>query len=217
MKISSHFPALDRHLLTALGEKGSLWAVLYVVGYLQLDFRWFLMAVVGAYLLHLWWTQRAEERDKEKRRKEAEEVRLASGGRRMLLHPQDLPAWVLHPDTQRANWANMLCAQLWPNLEEFVRATLRSVEEDEDLRARLRGYGLCRVAFPTVSLGSIPPRLTGVKVHKSVHRDEVILDLAVQYSGDLDIALEAEFAAAPAVLPKASASIRNMCFAGNLR
>ena len=52
-----------------------------------------------------------------------------------------------------------------------------------------------------------------------MHRDEVILDVNVQYDGDLDVALEAEIDAAvvPKSLATATASVSNMSFAGLLR
>ena len=55
------------------------------------------------------------------------------------------------------------------------------------MKERLSGYHIKYLKFPVVHLGKIPPRITGVKVHQSVHRDEIIVDVGVQYSGDLCI------------------------------
>lgn len=54
-------------------------------------------------------------------------------------------------------------------------------------------------------------------MHKTVHRDEIILDMAVQYNGNLNICMEADLAGAPDFLPPAKASISNMTFTGTLR
>ena len=64
---------------------------------------------------------------------------------------------------------------------------MQALEEDAQMKERLSGYHIKYLKFPVVTLGKIPPRITGVKVHKSVHRDEIIIDVGVQYSGDLCI------------------------------
>ena len=83
---------------------------------------------------------------------------------------------------------------LWPHFEEHTKQILRSIETDEEMKKRLSGYHIKAVRFPHVSLGKIPPRLSGVKVHSStfssVQRDEIILDLSIQYAGDLNITME---------------------------
>ena len=108
--------------------------------------------------------------------------------------PGNLPDWVLNPDVHRSEWTNTVIKQLWPHFEEHVKQILRSVETDAELKKRLEGYHIKAVRFPHVSLGKIPPRLSGVKVHSStfssVQRDEIILDLSMQYAGDLRIEME---------------------------
>ena len=91
------------------------------------------------------------------------------------------------------------------------------METDPKLVERLAGYHIKSLRFPVCTLGEVPPKLGGVKVHKSVHRDEIILDLNVQYSGDLRIEMAVEVAGAPKFLPPAKASIMNMAFAGTMR
>ncbi len=49
----------------------------------------------------------------------------------------------------------------------------------------------------------------GVKFHESSHRDEVILDLSLQYAGDLLISMEVSLLDEKR-LPPAKASIRNL-------
>ena len=133
------------------------------------------------------------------------------------LTPARLPTWVYNPDSQRAEWTNMIFRQLWPHLEEFLKQTLKTVEDDPVLRERLSGYHIRSLTFPDFSLGRIPPKIEGVKVHKSVHRDEIIVDVNLQYAGDLCINMEVVLDSYIRFVPPARASIMDMHFEGTLR
>lgn len=92
---------------------------------------------------------------------------------------------------QRAEWVNVVLAQLWPYLETLLRNTLQNIEDDQRLKERLQGYHIKTLRFPNANLGKIPPRLSGIKFHEATHRDEAILDLSLEYAGDLSILMEA--------------------------
>ena len=62
--------------------------------------------------------------------------------------------------------------------------------------------------FPQISLGQIPPRLGGIKFHQACHRDEIILDLDVDYAGDLVVNLAANFLNQK--VPPIKASVSNL-------
>ena len=171
-------------------KKSFLWVFLYVFGYLQLDLRWFLISIGIVYFgnvlmeLKIWETFLSKFTSSSKIQTKNEVPDL----------PGDLPDWVLNPDVHRAEWTNTVIKYLWPHFEDHVRQILHSVETDEALKKRLSGYHIKSVRFPHVSLGKIPPRLAGVKVHSStfssVQRDEIILDMSIQYAGDLCITME---------------------------
>ena len=44
-----------------------------------------------------------------------------------------LPAWVLSPDAQRAEWVNAIFRQLWPHVEEFMQRAFKDFDADEEL------------------------------------------------------------------------------------
>ena len=169
-------------------KKSVFWAFLYLFGYLHLDVRWFLIFVGVIYLGNV---LRAAKRWKRNfwaaPREEETKCKVSD-------IPGNLPDWVLNPDIHRSEWTNTVIKHLWPHFEEHVKQILRSIETDEELKKRLAGYHIKSVRFPQVSLGKIPPRLSGVKVHSStfssVQRDEIILDLSMQYAGDLSITME---------------------------
>ena len=169
-------------------KKSVFWVFLYLFGYLHLDLRWFLIFVGIIYLGNV---LRASKRW---RSKLWLKPTIDEPKDKVSDLPGILPDWVLNPDVHRAEWTNTVIKHLWPHFEEHVKQILRSIETDEELKKRLAGYHIKAVRFPEVSLGSIPPTLSGVKVHSSafssVQRDEIILDLSMQYAGDLSITIE---------------------------
>lgn len=118
----------------------------------------------------------------------------------------------MHPDVERIEWLNAIISQLWPQLNGLFQQVLRKIEEDDNLCQRLQGYHIGCLKFPQGSLGNVPPRLGGIKFHPLCHRDEIILDLDVEYAGDLQITLEATLLDnwGPAV----TASLSNMTLNG---
>ena len=169
-------------------KKSVFWVFLYLFGYLHLDVRWF---VVFVGLIYLGNVLRASKRWKK--------IGFWSAAKKDPIKdikdlPGNLPDWVLNPDVHRSEWTNTVIKHLWPHFENHVKQILRSIETDTELKKRLEGYHIKAVHFPHVSLGKIPPRLSGVKVHSStfssIQRDEIILDLSMQYAGDLKIEME---------------------------
>ena len=176
-------------LLNETTKKSVFWVFLYLFGYLHLDLRWFLIFIGVVYLGKVFQAS--------KRWKDATQW-LSSEPPAPICNatdiPGNLPDWVLNPDIHRSEWTNTVIEHLWPHFEDHTKQILRSIETDEELKKRLAGYHIKAVRFPHVSLGKIPPRLSGVKVHSStfssVQRDEIILDLSIQYAGDLNITME---------------------------
>ncbi|GFN89713.1 extended synaptotagmin-like protein 2 [Plakobranchus ocellatus] len=76
---------------------------------------------------------------------------------------------------------------MWPYIGEFVEKILReSVEPSvrKSLPAALQSF-----KFSTIDLGDIPPRTGGIKVYSQLKRDEIYMDLELNYSSDCDIAV----------------------------
>ena len=176
-------------LLNETTKKSVFWVFLYLFGYLHLDLRWFLIFIGVVYLGNVF---QASKRWKEATQWLSSEPPAPNSNANDI--PGNLPDWVLNPDIHRSEWTNTLIEHLWPHFEDHTKQILRSIETDEELKKRLAGYHIKAVRFPHVSLGKIPPRLSGVKVHSStfssVQRDEIILDLSIQYAGDLNITME---------------------------
>ena len=92
---------------------------------------------------------------------------------RRSLTEDDPTSSISFPDWERAEFINKIVKQLWPSLNQFVRKTILS-------KAKLGVDG--------VSLGEVPPRITGIKVYDTnVNRKEIIMDVEVVYAGDSEI------------------------------
>ena len=143
-----------------VGGTGLLWSTFYLFGYCQLNIFW-LTTCLCLLVLLIVWIEKNKYNTRIRECPKAAAINSTPNASMRLL-----PAWVINPDTERSEWTNTIFRQLWPHLEAFLRQTIRSVEEDPTLQERLAGYHIQRMIFPTVSLGTIPPRLGGVKVHK---------------------------------------------------
>ena len=163
-------------LLQIIVEKVLFWLLIYMLGYLRWDWLWSVVTLSACYVL---------QRRLVEQRVVKEDVSEATT-------PTDNGGIQLrHSDLQKVEWINLIISQVWPYLDGFLKLVLQSVEEDSNLKARLAGYHIRSISFPHGSLGKIPPKLAGIKFHQATHRDEVILDMDLEYAGDLVVLLEA--------------------------
>jgi hypothetical protein len=189
-------------------QKCALWLVIYFFGFLQLDIRWAMILLGAWYCSHLFLLKKSQGTFGQLHAETRGTVEDDDPGRNRKIFSKDLPSWVKYPDMERAEWINTILAQVWPYLDSFLKQVLKNVEEDSRLRERLSGYHIKSLRFPHVSLGRVPPRLGGIKFHEAAHRDEAIVDINVQYAGDLVIMMEAVLLDEKMV--PAKASLRNL-------
>jgi len=96
---------------------------------------------------------------------------------------QQFPVWAVFPDKERAESFNRIFEQIWPFLNSVVWNTLLSKESTLDK------FGI-NINKDGVSLGLIPPRITGIKVYDeqtSRIRKEIMMDVDFLYAGDLEL------------------------------
>uniref|UniRef100_A0A1Q3FZ30 Protein kinase c conserved region 2 n=1 Tax=Culex tarsalis TaxID=7177 RepID=A0A1Q3FZ30_CULTA len=123
----------------------------------------------------------------ETRRNVAKASALANDKDVILARLGDLPAWVFFPDVERCEWLNRILKQVWPNANFFAKNLIKESIEP-NIQQALAGYKLNGFKFDRMILGTIPPRIGGVKVYdKNVSRNEIIMDLDLFYAGDCDI------------------------------
>ena len=165
---------------------------LYLIGYINLDWQWtFLLLGVWCYIkINL----------EQHKKTESEEKQI-----------QHLPSWFMYPDTQRAEWLNLLIARLWPYFGKCLEIHLNGLVKEPSFMQKLQSHYVRSINFSRISIGQIPPRIDGIGFHQSTHRDEVVLDLDVNFAGDILIQAEINFI--DENLPVLPVSISNLTFA----
>lgn len=168
-------------IIYAAAKKVAVVGAVYFIGYMNWSFAWLLCPL----LLSVIRDQYRSAHDT--RRAVAKASAMASDKDVILARLNDLPAWVFFPDVERCEWLNRILKQVWPNANHFTRNLIKQSVEPNVQKA-LAAYKLNGFKFDRMILGSIPPRIGGVKVYdKNISRNEVIMDLDLFYAGDCDI------------------------------
>ncbi|XP_055547889.1 extended synaptotagmin-2 isoform X5 [Wyeomyia smithii] len=168
-------------LLYSFAKKVVTVGIIYFVGYMGWSVAWLITPVILSVARDQWRTKT------ETRRNVAKASALANEKEVILARLGDLPAWVFFPDVERCEWLNRVLKQVWPNANFFAKNLIKESIEP-NIQQALAGYKLNGFKFDRMILGTIPPRIGGVKVYdKNVSRNEIIMDLDLFYAGDCDI------------------------------
>ncbi|XP_017085525.1 extended synaptotagmin-2 isoform X1 [Drosophila eugracilis] len=164
-----------------LGKKVAIVGSIYLVGYMGWSVAWLIAPVI----LSVARDQLAKT--SEKKRDIAKASALASEKDVILARIDELPAWVYFPDVERCEWLNKILKQVWPNANHFARTLVKETIEP-NVALALANYKMNGFRFDRIILGTIPPRIGGVKIYdKNVDRNEIIMDLDLFYASDCDI------------------------------
>ncbi|CAH2099809.1 unnamed protein product [Euphydryas editha] len=162
-------------------KKVAMVGAVYLVGYMQWSVAWLIGPVILSVMRDQW------RKENENRRNLAKVAAISSDRDIVLARLDDLPAWVFFPDIERAEWLNRILLQVWPNVNHYARSILKDSIEPA-VAESLANYKLKGFKFERVILGTIAPRVGGVKVYdKNLSRDEIIMDVDLFYAGDCDI------------------------------
>ncbi|XP_042015545.1 synaptotagmin-3-like [Salvia splendens] len=100
----------------------------------------------------------------------------------------NLPLWVMNPDYERVDWLNRVILDAWPYIDKAACGIIKTTAEA--IFAEYIGqYQIKSIDFERLTLGSLPPKIHGLKPQDS-NENELVLDLALRWAGDADIALE---------------------------
>lgn len=151
---------------------------IWLVGYTRFSVSWLLLALV----LYVW----KERHSSKKKHKTAIAQQMARDEKSVILaRVEDLPSWVNFPDVERVEWINKILDQMWPYIGEYVQEILRTTVE-ESIRTAMPA-SLKSFKFSKIDMGDIPPRIGGVKVYSQLRRDEIYMDLELNYASDAEI------------------------------
>ncbi|KAJ8961098.1 hypothetical protein NQ318_008774, partial [Aromia moschata] len=152
---------------------------LVLLGYIICYMNWSVILPIVTVCSLVWLETRTSRRTKRIRNKS----RASSMTKEELLQLVDeLPAWVMFPDRERAEWLNEIIQQIWPSINSFIIKWCRGSLQTK-LRKKFESF-----KFEDIDFGETPPKIDGVKVYnKSSTRDSIVIDFDVFYDGDCEI------------------------------
>lgn len=62
----------------------------------------------------------------------------------------EVPAWVMFPDVERAEWINKIVRHLWPDLKDLVEQQLKDFEPKIQRIDYLSGFKFSKIDFGTI-------------------------------------------------------------------
>ncbi|VVC33371.1 Hypothetical protein CINCED_3A007280 [Cinara cedri] len=120
------------------------------------------------------------------RRRRRQLAAIADEKNLVTANVSELPSWVFFPDIHRAEWLNQIIKQMWPLVTVYAQNTIKVTLEPMVIES-LREYKINSFSFDKLRLGSIPPKIGGVKVYDKVSRDQIMLDIDLIFASDCDI------------------------------
>lgn len=171
-------------ILYTAAKRVAVVGVVYMVGYMNWSVAWLITPVIFSLMRDHW------QKQARARRNIAIACALADEKDVILARITDLPSWVYFPDVERCEWVNRILQQLWFNANYFARDLVKEVIEP-NVAAALAQYKLSGFKFDRIILGTIAPRIGGIKVYdKNVTRNEIIMDVDLYYTSDSDISFQ---------------------------
>ncbi|KAE7996982.1 hypothetical protein FH972_001658 [Carpinus fangiana] len=99
----------------------------------------------------------------------------------------EIPLWVKNPDYDRADWLNKFISDMWPYLDKAICSMIRNMAQP--IFAEYIGkYQIKAIDFKTLSLGTLPPVIYGLKVFET-NEKELVMEPALRWVGNPNIVL----------------------------
>nr|XP_061799792.1 extended synaptotagmin-3-like [Nerophis lumbriciformis] len=156
----------------------------YLTGYLGLSVSWLLLCM----LMITWWKKNRQWKDS----RIGTAIDFVDNETQVvnteLKNSLQMASWVQFNDVEKVEWVNKVLDQAWPFFGMFMEKLLRG---NIQTAVRQSNSELKTFTFTKIHFGHIPLRIVGIKAytHEVDHR-EVILDMTINYEGDVDIDAE---------------------------
>uniref|UniRef100_A0A1D1YQS1 Extended synaptotagmin-3 n=1 Tax=Anthurium amnicola TaxID=1678845 RepID=A0A1D1YQS1_9ARAE len=97
----------------------------------------------------------------------------------------EIPLWIKNPDFDRIDWLNKFLETMWPYLDKAICKTAMEIAKPiiAENTAKLK---IDSVEFKTLTLGTLPPTLHGMKVYDTDEK-ELIMEPCVKWAGNPNI------------------------------
>ncbi|KAJ7265830.1 hypothetical protein O6H91_Y403100 [Diphasiastrum complanatum] len=102
----------------------------------------------------------------------------------------EIPLWVKSPDCDRVDWLNKFIADLWPYLDKAICNIILDKAKPyiDEYKPKCK---LESLEFESLTLGTLPPILVGVKVYDT-QEQEMIIEPSLKWAGNPNIILAAK-------------------------
>ncbi|KAK7379744.1 hypothetical protein VNO78_34262 [Psophocarpus tetragonolobus] len=99
----------------------------------------------------------------------------------------EIPLWVKTPDFERVDWFNKFLLDMWPFLDTAICKIIRSTAQP--IFAEYIGkYQIKVIEFDKLSLGTLPPTVSGVKILET-NEKELVMEQVIKWAGNPNIVL----------------------------
>ncbi|XP_042751636.1 synaptotagmin-3 isoform X1 [Lactuca sativa] len=99
----------------------------------------------------------------------------------------EIPLWVKHPDYERIDWFNDVVRDMWPYIDKAICGMIKSLSEPI-FSEYIGMFHLRSIDFETLTLGTLPPVVQGIKVHE-MNENHLVFDLMAKWAGNPNITL----------------------------
>ncbi|XP_078440724.1 calcium-dependent lipid-binding (CaLB domain) family protein [Wolffia australiana] len=97
----------------------------------------------------------------------------------------EIPLWIKNPDFDRIDWLNKFLETMWPYLDKAICTTAKEIAKPI-IAENTAKYKIDSVEFETLTLGTLPPTLHGMKVYTTDEK-ELIMEPSLKWAGNPNI------------------------------
>ncbi|GLJ11281.1 hypothetical protein SUGI_0150250 [Cryptomeria japonica] len=97
----------------------------------------------------------------------------------------EIPLWVKNPDYDRVDWLNTFIREMWPYLDKAICKMIRD-QTKPIIEQYVGKFKIESIEIETLTLGTLPPTLQGVKVYDTQEK-EMIIEPALRWAGNPNI------------------------------
>ncbi|GER51268.1 calcium-dependent lipid-binding family protein [Striga asiatica] len=103
----------------------------------------------------------------------------------------EIPLWVKSPDYDRVDWLNKFISEMWPFLDTAICSVIRRTCEPI-FGEYIGKFKIESIGFMKLSLGDIPPTISGLKVCET-NEKELVMEPSIRWAGNPNIVVAVTF------------------------
>lgn len=99
----------------------------------------------------------------------------------------EIPLWVKSPDYDRVDWLNKFLLAMWPYLDKAICGSIRAIAKPI-FSEYIGKFRIEAIKLEQLSLGTLPPKLHGLKVYET-NENELVIEPAFRWAGNPNIVM----------------------------